>query len=210
MEEGIGVTADAQRRTVRGGGLLPCRIIHQAPSPFRIDLREPGGDAVGADAHQLVDRRHLLAAGEKADLAGTGFECFRCVIDGGCADADDDDALALEGGEINLVGRMRPAFAALHALDETGDFSGTEAITTGCHDELAGKDRLLSAAGDFKLQKPVFTRDDAGDVDAVFDRNGEDVAVPVEVIHPHWAGDPVQFFPLGDAEKRRIPGAESQ
>jgi len=176
---------------------------------LRRQRREARRQPVGADTHQLVDGGHRRSACQKSHLARTGFQRRSGIVHGRGAYADDDDALAGQSVEIDRFGRMGPT-VSWQAVDEVRNGRTAKALAAAGHDHAACQDRLAGAASHFQLEKAVGARRNTGDVDTAFDRQGQRLAIPGKVIHPHRTRYAEKGVPCGIAARCPVPGLERQ
>ena len=103
VEAGGGVAGDAEGAVAGWGGLLAEDEMEEAPFPGVGEGGEAVDGAGAADAGEFVDAGEFGAADEHVEAGGAGFEGGGGVVHGGCAGADDADAFASEGVEVDGV-----------------------------------------------------------------------------------------------------------
>jgi hypothetical protein len=177
----VGVAAHPQGGPARRRGLRGEGIVHEAPAPFVRHARKAGGEAVAADAHELVDRGHAGTADQVAHLGGAGLQRLGGVVHGRGADTHHRHPLALQRGKIDLVRGVRPE-GAVHPIDKSGDLRRAGAVAARGHHQLARQDRTFAAARQVQAQQIAlgFDLDQRG---AVFHRDVQHAAVPAQIVH---------------------------
>ena len=144
----------------------------------------------------LLMRRHLLAAGQMADLGRACLQRLGGIVDGRGADADHDDPLAAQGGEVDARRRNAPSISPAGCRRSRGCRDGRgrrgrwPSPPCGRGPSFA---RALAARASAAAASPSGRM--RHDLDAVLDRQVEHLAVPAQVVHPHRPGDAEELLP---------------
>src|SRR5215213_8573621 len=100
------VTRHAQHRVPRRRHRLLVDVVHDLPFLRIRERMKADPEAGAADAHALVDARHVRPPHQHGDACRAMLQCFGGIIDCGGAGADHADSLAAQRAEIDVVTRM--------------------------------------------------------------------------------------------------------
>ena len=135
-----------------------------------------------------LTRGNIRAAEAKVDPCGAGFKRRSRIVEGRSADAEYANPLSRESTEIYVVGRM--GITLRWEIGDEGRRSppASAAIETGCEDDLSRMDAFDPVFPAEMSEEEIAGRLDRCYFDLVFDRQIENVAVPIEIVSPYLLG----------------------
>ena len=197
----------AQGRVARRRHRLLVDVVHDLPF-LRIGERvEADPEARAADAHALVDARHVRAADHHGDARGAVLQRFGGVVDRRGAGADDPDHLAAQRIEIDVVDRVAHV-ALVEPAEHRRRVGAAEPVAPVRQHDAARRDFARACTRAQRQDDEFAVAAKIDQLGLVLDRHVDDAPVPAQIVHPLQARDAMDLLPCGEAELRLEPGAE--
>src|SRR5262249_11821904 len=159
---------------------------------------------------ERVDARDIGAAEAKIDPCGAGFERRGRIVEGSRADAEHADALSRKPAEIYVVGRMGITLCGQAGDEGSRGPPASAAFDAGREDDLPCMNAFDPASPTEMGEEKVAGRLDRCCFDLVFDRELENITVPIEIFSPKLRGKGVDSLPGPATESRLVPGTRRE
>src|SRR5436190_703855 len=194
----------------RRQGKLLQYVAHEAPALHVGQLCKVTKHAGEVCPEQRIDPRDFSAAETEVDACGAGFECRGGIVEGGRADAEHANALSGKSAEVYLVGRMGIALRGEARGQGVLGPPAAAAVDASCKHDLSCMYAFGAASPTQMGKQKVAGRFDRRDLDFVFDRKLENVAVPIQVVSPYLRGNILDALPCLATEFRLVPSTRGK